>query len=85
MVAYSYLYRRDGKESSPINVISGVPYGSVLGPLLFSIYINDITHTSIRGNEAMSYADDILLYKDIVANCDVLDLQNDTLLQYPMT
>ena len=33
----------------------------------------------------MSYADDILLYKDIVANCDVLDLQNDTLLQYPMT
>ena len=53
----------DGYYSTPCDVISGVPQGSVLGPTLFSIYINDIVddiQSTIR-----LFADDCLIYRCI--------------------
>ena len=59
----SYLNNRKqcvsilGYESSYKNIEYGVPQGSVLGPLLFLIYINDLNH-SIKYSDTFHFADD---------------------------
>jgi hypothetical protein len=51
-----------GQTSDPALVTSGVPQGSVLGPLLFIIYINDITACVSTRNSLRLFADDALLF-----------------------
>ena len=66
----SYLCNRkqfvdfNGTHSSVCNITTGVPQGSILGPLLFIIYINDITYA----NELLHliiYADDTTIYSTL--------------------
>lgn len=58
-------------------VLSGVPQGTVLGPLLFLIYINDIP-LSVQSNIRL-FADDCVLYRPIHNSTDVSSLQHDLL------
>ena len=67
----------DGKASSPTSVMSGVPQGTVLGPLFFLVYINDISKGLTKGTLIRLLADDALLYRIIRSPQDSKILQKD--------
>ena len=65
----------EGETSNSLKVLSGVPQGTVLGPLMFLLYINDISagiNSSIR-----LFADDCVLYRVIKSTEDHDHLQQD--------
>jgi len=67
----------DGVESTPVKVLSGVPQGTVLGPILFLLHINDLpleVDSTVR-----LFADDCLLYRNIRSIQDQVSLQKDLL------
>ena len=65
----------DGIQSDLVTVDSGVPQGTVLGPILFLLHINDLP--SVISSKVRLFADDCLVYREIKSRQDQNDLQKD--------
>ena len=68
----------NGTTSDTCEVTSGVPQGSILGPLLFTIFMDSVCNLPLSHNSKLAlYADDIVLYKPINSPCETLAFQQD--------
>ena len=65
----------NGESSTIGDVISGIPQGTVLGPLLFVIYINDILDNI--NSDGLLFADDTKIFRSITCKEDSQTLQDD--------
>jgi len=75
LLGRSQRVKVDGQLSEKVRVTSGVPQGSVLDPLLFLAYVNDIW----RNNESniRLFADDCIIYRKITGSSGIDKLQTD--------
>ena len=71
----THAVRVNGVLSEVNTVISGIPQGSVLGPILFIIYINDILDNIT--SDGFLFADDTKILRSIRNEDDALALQSD--------
>src|SRR5664279_51238 len=73
--------------SSCVDLISGVVQGSVLGPLLFLVYINDVINIFDGRCTCKLYADDVKIYTTVSFDGDIVYLQSklDALLAWSKT
>ena len=65
----------NGYSSSWSSVLSSVPQGSVLGPLLFNIYVNDMPNCV--NSPILQFADDVKMFRAIGGAADFQQLQVD--------
>jgi len=65
----------NGHKSRTIPVTSGVPQGSVLSPLLFTMFVSEIP--SIVSSPVLMFADDTKIFRVIRNRDDYIALQND--------
>ena len=63
-------------RSSVLPVLSGIPQGSILGPLLFLIFINDLP-SALSSSLVLLFADDAKCFMSVSSHSDCLLLQND--------
>ena len=65
----------DGKASELCDVVSGVPQGTVLDPVLFLLFINNLPSTIY--SPCKLFADDLVVYHEMKDQSDVTNLQQD--------
>ena len=74
-MAYTQKTESNSEISNWKSVFSGVPQGSVLGPILFLIYINDLEDDI--SSKVLKFVDDTKVFRKVTNDTDKQSLQDD--------